>query len=473
MSINLHIEKCTRVASFKAEPITTPKMKPALPTTVLGEEVVRRPPQGGFHGYLNVVGLFFIYFLTLGQLAAFSTYQDYYEEKMLASYSPSTISWIGTSQVFLLGIVGLFSGALYDRGYTHGALIPGFVLVTLGLLLLSFSHQYWHVLLSQGFLIGTGGGLVYIPAISIVTHRFSTRPALALGIAATGSAIGGIIWPIVFQRLLPTIGFAWTNRVFTLLVLVLAVVSYCTLTVSHRPDLKLFFRRPKDENGYGSEDDTPIPTSKQRSIFLASLKGRAYQFLCVGVFFTLLGYWVPLFYLVPYASRSLGTSSAHASDLLSILNAASLFGRVLPAAVGHKIGAANILLAGATVLGVLILSWISIRSIAGITVWSIFLGFTAGSVITIPNAVASRLSQPSNTGLRIGIMWAVGGFAELIGPPVAGALLTQHDGRVSYLGCQIFGGLGVLVGAGFLGIPAWFIIKNDREKHVETIGTSI
>ncbi|RYC57244.1 hypothetical protein CHU98_g8958 [Xylaria longipes] len=399
MSMELKMEECTRAASLKVEPITKPYTKPVLPRVVLVEEAARQSPQGDLHDYLKVVGLFFVYFITLGQLAAF------------------------------MGIVGLFSGALHDRGYTHGALIPGFVLVVLGLLLLSFSHQYWHVLLSQGFLIGIGGGLVYVPAISIVTHRFSTRSALAIGIAATGSAIGGIIWPIVFRKLLSPIGFAWANRVFTLLVLVLAVVSYCTLTSSHRPTLKLFSHRSKDENRCGSDSDTPVHTSKPRGIFFAPLKGRAYQFLCIGVFFVLLGYWVPLFYLVPYASRSLGTSPNYASDLLSILNAASLFGRVLPAAVGHKVGAANILLAGTTVLGVLILAWMSIGSIAGITVWSIFLGFTAGSVITIPNAVASRLSQPSNTGLRIGIMWAAGAFAELIGPPVAGALLIERDGK--------------------------------------------
>ncbi|KAI0466780.1 major facilitator superfamily domain-containing protein [Xylaria cf. heliscus] len=431
---------------FVEEPITNSNTKQVLPANTPGEEAVRQLPKSGLNGYLNVLGLFFVYFITLGQLAAFSTYQDYYEERMLASYSSSTISWVGTLQVFLLGIVGLFSGALYDRGYTHEALIPGFVLVVLGLLLLSFSHQYWHVILAQGFLIGIGGGLVYVPAISIVTHHFSTRPALALGLAATGSAIGGIIWPITFRRLLPLIGFAWANRVFTLLVLVLAVLSYCTLTGTYRPTRKL----------------------KQCGILLSALSGRPFQFLCLGVFFVLLGYWVPLFYLVPYASRSLGISSTHASDLLSILNAASLFGRVIPAAVGHKVGAANILLSGATVLGGLILAWMSIESTAGITVWSIFLGFTAGSVITIPNSVASRLSQPSNMGLRIGIMWAVGAFAELIGPPIAGALLIQQDGKVSYLGCQLFGGLSVLAGAGFLVFPAWFIIKNDAGKDVET-----
>ncbi|KAI0434851.1 major facilitator superfamily domain-containing protein [Xylaria sp. FL1042] len=437
----------------------------------------------GVHDYLKVVGLFFVYFITLGQVSSFSTYQDYYQEILLNSYSASTISWIGTSQVFLLGIVGLLSGAMYDRGYMHEALLPGFVLLILGLLLLSFSHLYWHILLSQGFLIGIGGALFYIPAISIVSNNFAPRPALPLGIAASGSAVGGIIWPIVFRSLLPRIGFGWVNRVFTLLVLVLSVVSYYTLISGSQPThsnfprrkcaglLKFLSRHATDQSTDQSTVESSIempdhPKSEKLTIVASVFNGRAYQFLCVGVFFALLGYWVPLFYLVPFASLSLGTSPTYASYLQSILNAASLFGRILPAAVGHKLGAANILLVGATTLSILVFAWISIDSVAGITVWVVFLGFTTGSVITIPNAVASRLSQPSNTGLRIGNMWAVGAFAELIGPPIGGALLMERDGKTSYLGCQLFGALSVVIGAAFLVVPAWSILKEDRSKKL-------
>ncbi|KAI1278889.1 MFS general substrate transporter [Xylaria sp. FL0933] len=433
----------------------------------------------GVHDYLKVVGLFFVYFITLGQVSSFSTYQDYYQEILLHSYSASTISWIGTSQVFLLGIVGLLSGAMYDRGYVHEALLPGFILLILGLLLLSFSHLYWHILLSQGFLIGIGGALFYIPAISIVSNNFASRPALPLGIAASGSAVGGIIWPIVFRSLLSRIGFGWVNRVFTLLVLVLSVVSYYTLISGNQPAnssypqrkrtglLRFLSRRPTDDSTVESSIEAPDqPKAAKLTMLLSVFNGRAYQFLCVGVFFALLGYWVPLFYLVPFASLSLGTSPTYASYLQSILNAASLFGRILPAAVGHKLGAANILLVGATTLSILVFAWISIDSVAGITVWVVFLGFTTGSVITIPNAVASRLSQPSNTGLRIGNMWAVGAFAELIGPPIGGALLMERDGKTSYLGCQLFGGLSVVIGAIFLIYPAWSILKEDRSKKL-------
>ncbi|KAI0198181.1 MFS general substrate transporter [Astrocystis sublimbata] len=440
----------------------------------------------GVHDYLKVVGLFFVYFITLGQVSSFSTYQDYYQETLLPDYTASTISWIGTSQVFLLGIVGILSGAMHDRGYIHEALCPGFVLLILGLLLLSFSTLYWHILLSQGFLIGIGGAMFYIPAISIVSNNFASGPALPLGIAASGSAVGGIIWPIAFQRLLPQIGFAWLNRVFTLIVLVLSIVSYYALISGSQTThvkflqqkrsgvFKFMSRGTKDESTDESSVEVP-ETQKPKKIdtLKSSFNGRAYQLLCVGVFFALLGYWVPLFYLVPYASLSLGTSQMYASYLQAILNAGSLFGRILPAAAGHKLGPANILLAGATLLSVLIFVWISIDSIAGVTVWSIFLGFTTGSVITIPNAVASRLSQPSNTGLRIGNMWAVGAFAELVGPPIGGALLMERDGKISYLGCQLFGGLSVIIGAVFLVYPALSIIKDDKARKSAIVGSDL
>ncbi|KAK5625408.1 hypothetical protein RRF57_001124 [Xylaria bambusicola] len=416
--------------------------------------------------YLTVVGLFFVYLTTLGQLNSFSAYQDYYEENLLSTYSPSTISWVGTSQVFLLGTVGLLSGAMYDRGCLRQAIIPGFVFVVLGLLLLSFSRQFWHVLLSQGFLVGIGGGLLYVPAIAIVSHNFTARSELALAIAGTGASIGGIIWPISFRRLLASIGFAWANRIITLIVLVLAVGSYFALMIHSRLNCDHFFnmfaRRPKTEKM--NEGNIPVTENGYLSMLRTAFKGQGYQFLCIGIFFTFFGYWIPLFYIVPYATRSLDTSPTYAPNLLAILNAGSLFGRVIPTTVSHKVGVANVLLVGVAAMGVVILAWIGVESVAGITVWSVFLGFTTGSIITMPNPVASRLSQVSNTGLRIGIMWAVAAVAELIGPPIAGALLTQRNGKASYLGCQLFGGVSVLIGAIFLTVPAWRIYRNGMSE---------
>ncbi|KAJ8131843.1 hypothetical protein O1611_g1783 [Lasiodiplodia mahajangana] len=283
------------------------------------EEAELQMPVGDLHRYLKIAGSFFIHFITLGLSTSFGSYQAYYEEDYLASSSPSAISWIGTTQVFLLSFLGLFSGAVYDRGYFREVLASGLALVVLGMGLLGSAREFWQVFLAQGLCVGLGSGLIYVPAISAVSNHFVTHRTLALGVAASGAAAGGVIWPIAFL--------------------------------------------------------------------------------------------------------------------------------------------------GAASLAILVFVWLNVHQVAGITVWCFFLGFTAGSVITIPNAVASRLSKPSNTGQRIGIMWTAGAFAELVGTPIAGTLVTQVNGKTNYLGGQLFGGLSILIGAAFLIAPAWSIFKDDRTRE--------
>src|ERR1700733_5211210 len=43
--------------------------------------------------------------------------------------------------------------------------------------------------------------MTYIPSISIISHYFRRRRTLALGIAASGSSLGGTLHPIMLNRL--------------------------------------------------------------------------------------------------------------------------------------------------------------------------------------------------------------------------------------------------------------------------------
>lgn len=344
----------------------------------------------------------------------------------------------------------------------------------------------------------TGSGFLYVPAVSIVSNSFTARRAIALGVAATGTAIGGVVWPIMFRTLIDSVSFAWVNRIFGFLVLFLAIASYFLLVGFKSPSAEIRRSQQRHEltaiTPAQSRTHDPRQASMDRSgprvsprNILSSLYGRAYLFLCVGVFFVFLGYWVPLFYVVPFATRSLGASPTYASYLLAILNAGSFFGRLVPPYFGHVFGTAIILFAGAIGLGILVLVWLGIGNVAGLTVWCFLVGyvsvrmtsvkiflvirtnicprFMSGIVVSIPNAVASRLSQRSNIGFRIGVMWTAGAFAELVGSPIAGSLVKKTDAGVSYLGGQIFGGLSILIGAALLAYPAQSIYKDDKVRE--------
>ncbi len=54
------------------------------------------------------------------------------------------------------------------------------------------------------------------PALTVVGQHFKRQRAVAMGLAAAGSALGGIGFPIIFERLLPLLGFQWMLRVAAL-----------------------------------------------------------------------------------------------------------------------------------------------------------------------------------------------------------------------------------------------------------------
>lgn len=54
------------------------------------------------------------------------------------------------------------------------------------------------------------------PALTVVGQHFKERRALAMGVVSTGSALGGIGFPLMFEQLLPRIGFANAIRLAAL-----------------------------------------------------------------------------------------------------------------------------------------------------------------------------------------------------------------------------------------------------------------
>lgn len=60
-------------------------------------------------------------------------------------------------------------------------------------MLTSISYEYWHLILAQGVIFGLGSGCLFVPSIAVLPAYFDKKQALALGIAASGSAIGTLI----------------------------------------------------------------------------------------------------------------------------------------------------------------------------------------------------------------------------------------------------------------------------------------
>ncbi len=391
------------------------------------------------HGCARSQGWVFadIYILR-GVVNSFGVYQTYYESDLLSTTtSASQISWIGSLQVFLLVVIGVITGPIFDRGYLHPLLYVGTFLTVFGLMMTSICTKYWQLILAQGLCVGLGSGCLFVPSIAIVATYFNKKRALATGLGVSGSSIGGIIYPIAFRKMQPTIGFGWATRVlgFITLALLLLAIAIMRSRTSPKPPRSLF----------------------QPSAF----KSPAYSLQAFGQTVGFIGLYVPVFYIQTYAiAKGITSNVDYAFYLLPILNAGSFFGRILPNFVADKTGPMNMLVSCAFAAGILCLCWIAIEDTAGITVFAVLYGFFAGAYVSLlPPVIAGLTPDMSVVGTWMGMSLFVAAFGLLIGNPIVGALINV--GEKKFAGGQGFAG-GVIMAGGFLLLMA--AIAKARHK---------
>lgn len=99
--------------------------------------------------------------------------------------------------------------------------------ISIFMLSLASPTQYYQLFLSQGIGMGIGAGLLYTPAMAVQAPYWRAHRARAIGIVATGTSVGGLIFPIMLNHLLnhPKVGFAWGVRASGFLVLGCLVVG--------------------------------------------------------------------------------------------------------------------------------------------------------------------------------------------------------------------------------------------------------
>lgn len=127
---------------------------------------------------------------TRGIVNSFGAYQEYYQSAILAQESPSAISWIGTLQGFLLLIIGILTGQIFDRGYFRHLIFAETFLVVFGMMMTSVCKSYHQIFLAQGICVGLGAGCLFLPGVAMMATCFTSKRAFMIGIANTGGSIG-------------------------------------------------------------------------------------------------------------------------------------------------------------------------------------------------------------------------------------------------------------------------------------------
>jgi MFS family permease len=314
---------------------------------------------------------------------------------------------------------------------------PASITYLCAMMALSLCQTYWQIMLIQGLLMGGVSGFMQFPAFAAVSQYFEKNRAGALGLVVSGSSIGGIVIPIALSKLLnsSSLGFGWSVRILGFIILPL--IAFACVTVKAR-----------------------IPPRKSNFWLISAYKSPRFIILITALFFMFFGMLTPMFYLPTYAVTR-GVSSTLSGDLLSILNAASTFGRIIMGIFADKYGRFNLFALGGVVTGTIVCCMDSATSTAGLIMFAIAFGFSSGSIIS--GATTSFSICPDDArdiGTYMGMGMAISGLGGLIGPPITGVLVGTAGGffEVSMFSGSmcLFGGFLVLVGKmftakGFLG----------------------
>lgn len=405
-------------------------------------------PDGGTRAWLQVLGSFITFGNLWGFTFAFGSFQSYYTLTYLPDISASTISWIGTLGTFLLIVVGIISGPLFDLGYFRTMLLTGAAIETLGVFMLSLCRSYPTILVTQGLVLGLGNGLLYLPGLALVGRSFKRHRAMAMGITTCGAPTGGVIYTLVFEQLIPKYGFPWTVRIMGFIMLSSYAVSF---------PLLLF--RAKNVG------DIAKGRGEKRKLFdKTALRDRPFWTYTMSNFLVFCGYMVPFFFMASYGQTELGMSRSHALQVIMIAQASSVLGRLVAAFAASRIGVMVPWITCALSSGVFCIAWIGVKSQGSFTALMALYGCFSGALIPLPPSIFPVVCpDPRVLGTRLGMAQAVGSVASLIGSPIAGALANL--GR-RYMGLQLFSGLLMMTG-GLSLIGLWVLLVKRRGKSAQ------
>jgi MFS family permease len=179
---------------------------------------------------------------------------------------------------------------------------------------------------------------------------------------------------------------------------------------------------------------------------LSAFKNAPYTTIIDASFLMMLGFFISFFYLSTYAVTH-GMNDELASYLVSILNGASFFSRIVLGILADRLGRLNMLCAAGLSNGIFVLCWQRITTSASITVFAALYGFFSGAVLSLTLlSSASTPNDPGNIGTYMGMEMFIVSLAALIGLPFNGALISNYGG---FYQVSIFSGVFVLADAFF------------------------
>ncbi|KAJ0060411.1 hypothetical protein NL108_010213, partial [Boleophthalmus pectinirostris] len=227
-----------------------------------------------------------------------------------------------------------FCSVLVERLGCRATIMLGGVLSGVGMAASSFTQSIIELYITAGVITGLGFCFSFQPAVTILGHYFVRRRAFANAMSSTGTALGLCVLPFLGNYL--HIEYGWRGS-FLILGAVLLNCCACGAVmrplkpqrprgpplINHQPSLSQEGNDKKTKGFLKTVSNYVLSAIKKHMAFDQFCNNPKYCVYSIGITWMMLGFVVPLIYLVPYATAH-DMEPSQAAMLLSILGVVNI-----------------------------------------------------------------------------------------------------------------------------------------------------
>jgi MFS family permease len=311
---------------------------------------------------------------------------------------PYTLAMIG----FGIGAVAI--GRLVDRFGIVAPLIAAVLALGLGFIASGLAPNLM-VFAIANVAIGVGSSATFAPLIADISHWFTRRRGIAVGICASGNYLGGAVWPPIVQLLIETAGWRQNQ-------IVVGIVCLATML-----PLVLALRRRLAAHEAGHESAAVDGAAASLGLNPYVLFG----LLCLAGVACCVAMSMPQVHIVAYCA-DLGYGPARGAEMLSAMMGFGIISRIASGFVADRIGGVATLLIGSIMQGVALFLYLLFDGLTPLYVISALFGLFQGGIVPMYAIIVREYFPPRQAGTLVGlvIMSTIGGMA--LGGWMSGAI---------------------------------------------------
>jgi sugar phosphate permease len=328
----------------------------------------------------------------------------------------------------IIGMFAFFAGWVIDRlgprrVMMAGVLMGGTALIGLSQVTSLWQYYFFYLFNALGYMCGGP-----LPNQVLISRWFTGSRGKAMGIAYMGIGVGGMLVPQIARSFIQD--FGWHQAMMMLGILMILIAFPMILFVKDNPEIKI-------QNLKRDEPKTPLGHTLKRWPFYLLLIGSICSIGAVSG---------TIQNLKLFFSLDLNYTQKHSADIISIILAASIAGRLLMGWLADRMQKKYVMI----LIYILVAGSIPLLFLTDtpgiIYIFAVIFGIGLGGDYMIIPLMAAELFGVKVMGRIMGLILTFDGLSEAFSPMLAGWI---RDTSGSYTG-----GFGVLMILGAIGIIA-------------------